>query len=328
MKLLELLVPLIILGTISLSDCSVGANTHPADPGSPAAARHPLLSSRRESQTFAGQQRLRPPTLRFSDVRLKTGVRLRYATQGKPSGQPIILLHGYPDSSFSYSRVLPLLGSNFRIYVPDQRGHGESERPAGGYEIPSLAADVLAFMDAKGIKQAVIVGHSMGSFVAQHVAVKAPERVTRLVLVGSATTLRNDVTIELHKEIRAVRDPVPEKFIREFQESTVFQSVPKEFMDQIIKESLKLPARVLQAVINGFLEPEAKAELNKIRSPTLIIWGDKDSIFPRSEQDALIAAIPNATLKVYVETGHCPNWERPEQIVKDIEEFMMQGGRR
>jgi rifampin ADP-ribosylating transferase len=68
--------------------------------------------------------------------------------------------------------------------------------------------------------------------------------------------------------------------------------------------------------------PEADVELKRIKSPTLIIWGDKENIFPRSEQDLLVAALRNAVLKVYPDTGHAPNWERPERVVKDLHEFI------
>jgi pimeloyl-ACP methyl ester carboxylesterase len=312
---------------ITLLITSAGLHSGPAAKPSSRPSLLPV-SARVHANALSVQQKSRTPALRFNNVRLKTGVRLRYATQGKASGRPIIMLHGYPDSSFSYSRVLPLLSVNYRIYVLDQRGHGDSERPASGYGIPDLAADVLAFMDAKGLKQTIIVGHSMGSFVAQHVAAAAPERVTRLVLIGSATTLRNNVVVDLHQAVSALRDPVPEKFVREFQQSTVFQPVPSKFMDRVVSESLKLPARVWQAVINGFLAPEANARLDKIKAPTLIVWGDKDAIFPRSEQDGLVSAIPTAVLKVYLETGHDPHWERPEQFVKDLDGFLKQDKQR
>ena len=132
-----------------------------------------------------------PPQPRHADVRVGTGVRLHFVEQGDPTGQPIILLHGYSDSWVSWTQVLPLIDRKYHVYVPDLRGHGESDRPAIGYTFPDFAGDVIAFMDAKGIKKATIVGHSMGSFVAQHVATMAPERVEQLVLVGSAPAVRN-----------------------------------------------------------------------------------------------------------------------------------------
>jgi pimeloyl-ACP methyl ester carboxylesterase/Flp pilus assembly protein TadD len=266
--------------------------------------------------------------LRFADVRLKTGVRLRYAEQGDPAGQPIILLHGYTDSWFSFSRVLPLLSAKYKVYALDLRGHGDSDRPASGYKLSDFAADVLAFMDEKGMKRATIVGHSMGSFISQQVAVNAPERVERLILIGSGTTLRNDVVLDLQRAVNTLNDPVPATFVREFQASTVHQPLPKEFMDRVVNESLKVPARVWRATIEGFFATDDRRQLGRIKAPTLILWGDRETIFTRHEQDLLVKTIANADLKVYPETGHALHWERPEQFVKNLEGFIMRSEKR
>lgn len=84
------------------------------------------------------------------------------------SGPPHTLIHGYSDSWFSYSLILPLIDKKYHVYVPDQRGHGDSDRPVSGYTFPDFAADVLAFMDAKGLRQATIVEHSMGRLHSYH----------------------------------------------------------------------------------------------------------------------------------------------------------------
>jgi pimeloyl-ACP methyl ester carboxylesterase/tetratricopeptide (TPR) repeat protein len=264
----------------------------------------------------------RPADVQFSSVLLKTGVRLRYAYKGDPAGTPVILLHGFTDSWFSFTPILPLLDKKYRVYILDQRGHGESDRPVGGYALQQFAADVVAFMDAMNVKQATIVGHSMGSFVAQHVAATAPERVTKLVLEGSATTARNSVVTELQREINKLADPVPEKFAREFQVSTVFQPLPQDFMDGVVKEAMRLPAHVWREVIAELLAPEAAVELKNIKVPTLIVWGDKETVFPRSEQDLLVSTLRNAVLRVYADTGHSPHWERPTWYVKDLQAFI------
>ena len=260
--------------------------------------------------------------VQFSSVLLKTGVRLRYAYTGDPSGTPVILLHGYGDSWFSFSRLLPLLDKKYRIYIPDQRGYGESDRPVGGYALQQFAADVVAFMDAMNVKEAAIVGHSMGSFIAQHVAAEAPQRVSRLVLIGSATKIRNNVVSDLNREISALTDPLPEKFVRDFQASVSYRPVPAEFFEGIVKESMKSPARVWREVMTEMLSPDSDVELKKIKNPTLIIWGDKENIFPRSEQDMLAASLRNSVLKVYPDIGHAPVWECPEQVAKDLQEFI------
>jgi non-heme chloroperoxidase len=271
--------------------------------------------------------RLRP-ALRHAEVRVKTGIRLHYVEQGDPDGPPIILLHGYSDSWVSYTRVLPLIDRKYHAYIPDLRGHGDSDRPASGYTFPDFAGDIIAFMDAKGLKKATIVGHSMGSFVAQHVAVMAPERVEKLVLVGSAPAVSNGEISQLQVDVNALTDPVPVKFVREFQTSVISKPVPDEFMDRVIQESSKLPARVWRDTMAGMLAGNSTVDLSKIKAPTLIIWGDRESVFPkRADQEKLRAAVPNARLKVYEGTGHCPNWEEPERFVKDLEEFVGKGER-
>lgn len=130
------------------------------------------------------------PSPRFSDVTLATGVRIRYAEQGDPGGPAVIFLHGFSDSWFSWSRVLPLIPARYHVIAPDSRGHGGSDKPEGGYAMRDLAGDVLALMDALHLERATIVGHSMGSVVAQQIAVAAPGRVERLVLVGSGPSPR------------------------------------------------------------------------------------------------------------------------------------------
>jgi len=88
---------------------------------------------------------------RFATVRLETGPRLHYAEFGDPDGEPIVFLHGWPDSWFSFSRVLPLLPTRLRALAVDQRGFGDSDRPETGYAIHDMGADVRAFLDALGI---------------------------------------------------------------------------------------------------------------------------------------------------------------------------------
>lgn len=263
------------------------------------------------------------PTPRAGDVRLPDGVRLHYLEQGDPAGPAVILLHGYSDSSFSFSRVLPLLPATLHALALDQRGHGDSDRPRTGYAMHELAADVLAFMDARGIERATIAGHSMGGLVAQQVAQAAPQRVQRLVLIDTTAHVRTFAGIdELERAVAALADPVPVAFTREFQESTVHRPVPEPFMARAVAESGKLPARVWRAIMDGMLEAEPATGLAEAGIPTLVLWGDRDAYCPRSEQEALLRLIPTAALTVYPETGHASHWERPEEVARDLAGFV------
>ena len=179
-------------------------------------------------------------------------------------------------------------------------------------------------MDALGIEEATVVGASTGALFAQRLALDYPRRVSRLVLIGAQTPANEDIA-GLVEEVRALEDPVPPEFVRGFQESTIYQPVPEEFLDTVVSESLKLPARVWidyleQAVLS--IDHDYVLGMRKIEAPTLMLWGEHDPLFPREEQERLAAAIPDATLKVYPDTGHAVHWDRPEWVVRDLEEFM------
>jgi pimeloyl-ACP methyl ester carboxylesterase len=158
--------------------------------------------------------------------------------------------------------------------------------------------------------------------MAQPVAVNYPHRVSRLVLIGTAAEAASFRGIsELGEFMRALEDPVPPEFVREFQESTIYQPVPQEFLDTVVSESLKLPARVWRDYFEGVVLADA-VQLREIKAPTLILWGEHDPYPPREAQERLAREIPEATLKVYAETGHAVHWERPEEVVRDLEAFM------
>jgi non-heme chloroperoxidase len=252
-------------------------------------------------------------------VRLRTGVTLR-CLERPGAGETVLLLHGYSDSARSHEPLLPFLPPDWRVLAPDQRGHGDSERPAAGYAMADLAADAAALLDAASAAGPVtVVGHSMGSFVAQQLAVAHPERVARLVLVGSGPRADAAALPELVREVHALRDPVPEEFVRAFQASALHRPLPDADFARVIAESCKLPARVWQALLDGIFAYELAGAVG---CPTLLVWGAHDAMFGRAGQDALLRAIPGARLVVYAGSGHCPNWEEPARFGRDLAAFV------
>jgi pimeloyl-ACP methyl ester carboxylesterase len=261
-------------------------------------------------------------TPRFATVPLATGPRIHYAEYGSVDGEPILFLHGWPDSWFSYSRVLELLPARYRTFAIDQRGYGESEKPAHGYAIANFVADAAAFLDAVSVERATVVGHSFGSFVARRLAITHPNRVSRLVLIGTGASASNPVTRDVQGAMRNLPDQVPIEFARDFQSGTVHAPVPEAFFERIVAESMKLPGRLWRASFDALLEHDGTAQWDRLTMPMMFLWGERDALFPREDQDRLVSAIPGATLKVYEDTGHCPNWERPERVAADIDAFI------
>jgi non-heme chloroperoxidase len=262
------------------------------------------------------------PPLRFATTRLATGPQVHYAEQGDPGGEPIVLIHPPADSWFSFSRVLWLLPGRYHAYALDQRGHGDSDRPACCYAIGDFAADIVAFLDAVEIERATLVGHSASGFTARRVAETHPDRVARLVLINCAVTLPTQVRREMQAAVQTLQDPLPVAFVRELHASVAHLPLPGPVLERLVAQSLKAPARVWKSALEGLLGFDDAAELGRIVAPTLLLWGELDGMFSREEQERLAAAIPRASLQVVPETGHSPHLERPQRVVDDLDAFM------
>ena len=259
----------------------------------------------------------------IKSIELPGRVRLPYFERGDPDGPPLLLLHGVTDSWRSFERVLPHLPPSLHAFALTQRGHGDAGRPATGYRTRDFAGDVAAFAEALGLAPAIIVGHSMGSTNAQRFAVDHPERVRGLVLAAAFGSYRDNPAVMGFWEsgVSQLTDPIDPAFVREFQESTLAQPVPSEFLDAVVQESLKVPARVWRAAFEGFLEDDVAGALGRIQRPTLIVWGARDAICRRRDQDALLAAIPGSRLIAYETAGHALHWEEPERFAADLVAF-------
>jgi len=257
----------------------------------------------------------------ITSVDLATGVTLEYVEQGDRSGVPVVLLHGFSDSWHSFELVLPHLPQSIRALALTQRGHGNSSRPEAAYRFQDFAADVAGFLNALHLERAVVVGHSMGSVIAQRFAIDHPERTLGLVLVGSFFSLRQ-VAQELQPVVSTMEDPVDPGFVRAFQESTLARPVPQALFETVVQESQKLPARVWKEVNACSMQDEFSAELSRIKAPTLLVWGDQDGMVPRSDQDALTAAITDSRLVVYGGAGHALHWEEPKRFASDLMRFI------
>ena len=261
--------------------------------------------------------------LTVARLSLATGVTLEYVEHGDPAGVPVVFLHGVTDSWRSFETVLPHLPPSIRAIAITQRGHGGSSQPAT-YHYGEMAADVAAFLDAKGIPSAVIVGHSMGGQVAQRLALDHPARVRGLVLLATFHTLRgHEVIQELWDTgIGTMRDPIDAAFVRAFQEGTVATPIAAAQMDTFVNESLKVPARVWQATFREFLDSELGGDIARIAVPALVVSGGRDPISRPEERAALIGRIGGAVAVDYPDLGHAVHWERPAAIAADVSGFL------
>ncbi len=256
-------------------------------------------------------------------VSLPGGLSLSFVETGDRDGPPAVFLHGYVDSWRSFEPVLQYLPAWIHAVALSLRGHGRSAKPADGYSVAALAEDVLGLMDALGIRAAVLVGGSSGGFIARRIAIEHPERARALVFLGSPYALRGRSGPEaLADALSAYGESVPTEFIRSFQEGTIVQPVPAPFLERMVGESAQVPARVWRATLAALLNDESDGGLGEIRVPTLAIWGGRDSMVSRADQDALLDAIPQSQLVVYEDAGHSLYWEEPRRVARDITTFI------
>jgi len=260
-------------------------------------------------------------------VKLPSGLTLNYFVQGELNGRVIVLLHGAGDSWHSYDLVLPLLPAKYRVYAITLRGHGWSDHPAEGYARTDFAGDVEAFLEQMNLRNVVLVGHSLGSFVAQQVAAddaaSGHGRIAKLALIGSGPGIVHDPNekSDFATSLEQMQDPIPYTFARDFQASTIYSRVPPEFFETLVNEAMKAPASLWRGIGKSF-GSEGPVALEKVKIPALIFWGDKDNFFKRSDEDALVGKIVGSKLLVYADTGHALHWERPERFTKDLVEFV------
>lgn len=236
----------------------------------------------------------------------------------------MVLLHAIADSWHTFEPLLSHLPDHIHAFALTQRGHGDASRPLTGYRVHDFAADLTAFMDAIHIGAAVIVGGSSGGFAARRFAIDHPERTLGLVLMGSPANLRDkpDAQRLWDATLSRLEDPVDPGFVRRFAASTLSQPITQELFETIVQENLKVPAFVWRATFKGIMEDDSFGELYSIKVPTLIIYGDRDTIIPRSDQDELAARISGSRLVVYAGAGHSLYWEEPSRVARDLIAFV------
>jgi pimeloyl-ACP methyl ester carboxylesterase len=249
---------------------------------------------------------------------------MHYTSAGEADSDVVLLLHGYTDSSHSFSLVMPALGEERLCFAPDQRGHGNSSYGGDDLSIATLAADAARLLDAMGLRRAAVVGHSMGSFVARRLALARPDLVERLVLIGTGPRAVNDVVQSLASEVRAFGAEVPPGYSEAFQASTVLDrsGLPADFFGECVNVSNRLPVRIWKSAIEWLLADDHFDRLKEIACPTLVTGGREDGVFSVAEQEAVAAAIPGSRLMLYEACGHAPHWEIPDRFAGDLREFL------
>lgn len=260
-------------------------------------------------------------------VRLPNGLKLAYVEAGNRDGEPLLLLHGYTDSSRSWSLVAPHL-ARYRLLILDQRGHGASDAPECCYGLSQFAFDAKLFLDAIGVERAAVAGHSLGSMVAITMAAEYPERVRNVTLIGSTALVPVKRGDWLYDNALALKSPLdPEsQFGKDWHPANQPTPVDPAFADAVNDELLRIPVHVWHSVMRELTSTPVGRHAADVKAPVLILSGGKDPLFPAEHHRSLLSAFPNAEEHVFPDLGHNPNWEKPADVAARIDAFLTARG--
>ncbi len=264
-------------------------------------------------------------------MQLPNGISLGYVEIGPRTGRPVVLIHGYTDNARDWVPMLPYLDKSTRLILVDIRGHGLSSKPECCYTRVDFAYDIKLLLDALKVAEADIVGHSLGSIIAQTFAEYWPERTHRLVLIAStggshpSCAAGEAKPMDFRSEIVKLKDPIdPDSpWMVEWWASPT--PVDEDFIRRQRKDSAQIPVKVWLAVLEqGLSGNDLQSTLPWIKAPTLLVWGEKDPIMVDKDRCALIKGMPAAQVKIFPGLGHNPFWEQPAQVVQALEAFLRQ----
>ncbi len=272
---------------------------------------------------------LPPRTLRVH------GHSIFYTVKGE--GEPILLVHGFGAGIWVWEKQMEALSRSHRVYAVDLIGHGYSDRPRIPYTPETYLSFLKAFLDRAGIGEATLIGNSMGGGIGWGMAILFPERVKRLVLVDAAPPdvleqVRNETFVALAwlKRLpllsRLVIGARDRESIRQVLEECVFDRrliTPEVLERQYRLLRIEGTTWVLYSTLeNATSALRFKDRLPGISVPTLILWGEKDLIFPVSVGEGLHRAIPGSVWRVIDRSGHIPMWETPAEVNEAILSFL------
>lgn len=259
-----------------------------------------------------------------------TGGTLAWREAG--SGPPLVLLHGWSMSGEVFAEMLPLLAKRFRVLAPDLPGHGGSA-PLDTAGLGGLAAELAAWLEALGCRQAVLAGWSLGGQVALKLAQVPSLQIRRLVLV--ATTPRfvagpdwshglpeTQVRALARNLRRRYEATLGEFFTRQFTAGELAPQRLREILAFAVRPSPLPPPETALAMLEILRCSDLRGELETVGCPVLVHQGDGDPITVPGAGAALAAGLPQARLVTVPGVGHAPFLSRPGQSARIWEEFL------
>lgn len=287
-------------------------------------------------------------------IALRTGVTLNVAIGGPAAAEPIVFLHGFPESHRTWRHQLANVAADFRVVAPDQRGFGGSDKPTAvdDYRADRIVEDLVALADALDLASFTLVGHDWGGAASWLAALRHPNRIDRLIIVNAPHPLvfqRSLIDDEAQRAasqyIRAFRNSGMESaiaamgfdrfFEKSFGSHVDLRLIPSDERDAYLADWSKDGA--LTAMLNWYRasnievpEPGEQAQkpdwtlapFPKIKVPTLLIWGLRDKALLPVQLEGLNELVADLRIVVERDAGHFIPWEKPEVVTAAIRDFI------
>ncbi len=271
------------------------------------------------------------PHSQFSKFADLDGLRIHYLEKGE--GTPLVLIHGYTSSTYTWKDQFAELAKQYRVIALDLKGFGFSGKPDGDYSRRAQGEVVARLLDKLNIERAWLVGNSMGGETALNVAADHPEKVLGLVLIDSA-----GVKVQGRTSLAPwyLQLPVVGRLLTALaltSDRLVRAGLEKSFYDdsKITDERVSAYYQPLRTLGGQLSATRARAQFELfpvedkiplIKAPTLIIWGAEDELIPLEAGRKLNELITGSKLVVFDKCGHVPQEEMPERVLSEITGFV------
>lgn len=263
-------------------------------------------------------------------VRLPDGRRIAWREAG--SGSPLVLVHGWSGSSAVFAEALDALSGTFRVLAPDLRGHGDSDGGAG-YRLADFASDLVLWAEALDLREAALLGWSLGGQAAMAAFPSLRPRLRRLILVGTTPRFTacegwphglpgGQVQAMARNLRRNYLKTMGDFFSRQFAEGEIAPERLRTIIDFAVRGGSLPGEEVALAALETLREEDQRAELAGIDLPALVIHGDRDAIVPPEAGDCLASHLPRAELAVIEGAGHAPFLSRPQEVFRLWRDFL------
>ncbi|MFH2038960.1 MAG: alpha/beta fold hydrolase [Chloroflexota bacterium] len=267
------------------------------------------------------------PTTKVNDINI------HYEING--SGKAVVLISGLGYPLWQWHKMVPYLSKHFKVITFDNRGVGETDKPAGNYSAQMLAADTAGLLNSLGVEKAVILGHSMGGYVAQAMALDFPDKVDKLILCS--TNFGGPRHIPITMEAWSVLSDTTSDPLTRFKNGLAISTAPgwaeshpeevQEWVNWRISNPLDLVGYQSQMAIGlGLIAEDAAFEnrLPDVKAPTLILFGENDKVVPPANASLLASKIPTASVVILPVAGHFFPIEVPEAASQAVIDFIKQ----